>query len=257
MPWDPDQYELFSGPRKRPALDLLRSFDMDDPNYVVDLGCGTGSLTAILAARWPAARVEGIDNSESMLERARESDANVTWISGDMARWEPDSPVDVLFSNAALHWLDDHPALIERLVATLSRECVLAVQMPDNHREPSHQVAIRLAADPRWRRTLESVKREFSVLNPDEYLDLLQPHFDSVDMWRTTYMQVLEGEHGVADWVQGSFLKPFLDALGVEKGASFLGEYRSRISQHYSVLPDGTTLFPFTRLFFVAQRGSG
>jgi len=254
MPWDPDQYELFSGPRTRPALDLLRSFDLDDPSYVVDLGCGTGNLTAILAARWPGARVQGIDNSESMLERARELDANVTWINADIAHWEPDSPVDVLFSNAALHWLDDHPRLIERLVGTLSPECVLAVQMPDNHREPSHQVALTVASDSRWRRTLEPVMREFSVLNPDEYLELLHPHFDTVDMWRTTYMQVLEGQHAVADWVQGSFLKPFLDALDADLAVAFLSEYRSRIKRDYSTLTDGRTLFPFSRLFLVAQR---
>lgn len=257
MPWDPDQYELFSGPRTRPALDLLRSFGVSDPEYVVDLGCGIGHLTAILAKRWPAARVEGIDNSSTMLARARELDANITWTCGDISQWEPEAPVDVLFSNAALHWLDDHPGLIGRLVATLSRESVLAVQMPDNHREPSHHVAVRLAGHPRWRRALEPVVRESSVLKPDEYLQLLQPYVDTVDIWRTTYMHVLDGEHAVADWVQGSFLKPFLDALGVEEADSYLSEYRSRISRHYPALPDGTTLFPFTRLFIVAQRRKG
>jgi trans-aconitate 2-methyltransferase len=254
MPWDPDQYQLFSGPRTRPALDLLRSFEIRSPQYVVDLGCGAGNLTALLAARWPAARVEGIDNSVAMLERAQELGANVTWINADITQWEPDSPVDVLFSNAALHWLDDHPGLIERLVGTLSRESVLAVQMPDNHREASHQVALTLASDPRWQRTLDPVIREFSVLTPDEYLELLQPHFDTVDMWRTTYMQVLEGEHAVADWVQGSFLKPLLDALDDDLAAGFLNEYRSRIKRHYSTQADGRTRFPFSRLFFVAQR---
>ena len=254
MLWDPDQYELFTGPRTRPAVDLLRSFEADSPETVVDLGCGTGHLTAALAGRWPSAGIVGVDKSSSMLARAAKQGGEITWVEADIAEWHPPREVDVIFSNAALQWLDDHRRLFPRLAGFLSPRSVLAVQMPDNGGEPSHCVAIELASGSKWGSRLRSVVRLSPLLSSGEYTELLEDHFDEVEIWRTTYVHVLDGEHAVSEWVQGSFLKPFLDALDEEDAAAFLAEYRTLIRPAYETLADGRTLFPFSRLFIVARR---
>ena len=136
--WDPAQYLKWSDHRLRPAIDLVQRVPLSDPARVVDLGCGTGNVTALLRARWPDARMTGVDGSPAMLERACASDPRVYWQHADVATWTPPAPVDVLFSNATLHWLDDHAALFPRLLSTVAPAGALAVQMPRNFGEPSH-----------------------------------------------------------------------------------------------------------------------
>src|SRR5262245_59994510 len=139
MAWDPTQYEAFRGPRTRPALDLIGALPAFDPDLVVDLGCGTGRIARLLAERFPAAAVQGVDSSASMLaEAAAEGESRIEWRQADIARWAPDRPVGLLFSNAALHWLPDHAALFRRLLDGVAPGGVLAVQMPRNFAQPSH-----------------------------------------------------------------------------------------------------------------------
>ena len=126
--------------------------------------------------------------------------------------------------------------------------------MPDNGAEPSHRIGIELASGSKWGSRLRSVVRLSPLLSAREYTELLEEHFDGLEIWRTTYLQVLDGEHAVSEWVQGSFLRPFLDALDKEEAAEFLTEYRTLIRPAYQRLPDGRTLFPFSRLFIVARR---
>ena len=150
MTWDPDIYHLFSAPRLRPALDLIGAIDHAGPNTVVDLGCGTGQATVALAERWPEAQVVGIDRSEEMLSRVPLNNERISWELGDIAKWQPVQPPDVIFSNATLHWLDHHETLLPRLAEFLSPQGVLAIQLPANHSEPSHRIAIELASGKRW-----------------------------------------------------------------------------------------------------------
>ena len=139
MTWNPQQYLKFAGERLRPALDLMARIDVPAPRTIVDLGCGPGNVTALLAERWPQAQVVGIDNSEAMLAKARASaPGNVEYVAGDLAAWTPGATVDLVYTNAALHWLPDHASLFPRLMAALAPGAVLAVQMPSNFREPSH-----------------------------------------------------------------------------------------------------------------------
>ena len=132
MPWDPDRYLRFVDHRTRPGLDLASRIPDIDACSIVDLGSGTGHLTALLAERWPEASILGIDSSEEMVERARLDHPSLKWVVGDVGTWQPKEPVDLLFSNAALHWVDDHAALFPRLRSYLADGGVMAVQMPDN-----------------------------------------------------------------------------------------------------------------------------
>jgi trans-aconitate 2-methyltransferase len=251
--WDPAQYLRWSDHRLRPAVDLLQRVPLSRPARVVDLGCGTGNVTALLRARWPSAQVSGVDGSPAMLERARASDPGVEWQEADVATWTPPAPVDVLFSNATLHWLDDHAALFPRLLTAVASGGALAVQMPRNFGEPSHTSIDDLAREPRWRDRLERLVRPEPTKPPAFYWDLLAPRVRTLDVWETVYTQALTGDNPVADFVKGSWLKPFLDALDVAERPVFEAAYRGRVARAYAVRADGTTLFPFRRLFIVAQ----
>ena len=254
--WDPSQYLKFAAPRLRPALDLLSRVDSEAPAAVYDLGCGAGAATQLLAARWPAAAVTGVDSSPAMLSRARreEGGAAITWVESDLAGWAPSDAADVLFSNAALHWLEDHDQLFPRLVGCLRAGGVLAVQMPRNHEAPSHACMAEAARAGPWRARLEPVLRPSPVEAPDAYHEILAPLAAAVDIWETEYTHVLDGDNPVLEWTKGTALRPLLEALEVGERERFLAEYAARLSDAYPRRPDGTTLFPFRRLFIVARR---
>ena len=207
MSWDPQQYSRFAGQRLRPALDLIARIPRDRPKNVVDLGCGTGTVTRILKSRWPDASIIGIDASPQMLVEARKAEDGIAWKECDLANWVPAYKCELVFSNAALHWLDDHPGLFARLAGTLAAGGVLAVQMPRNFSEASHTLMHELALSQPWRDALGSLLRPAPVLAPEAYYSLLAPRAASVDIWETEYLQILEGENPVAEWTKAPGLR--------------------------------------------------
>ena len=252
--WDPAKYLEFAGPRLQPALDLLARVPLAAPGAVYDLGCGAGNVTRFLAERWPSAVVTGVDGSSAMLAAARAAAPTVTWEEADLGAWRAPRPADLLFSNAALHWLDDHPRLFPRLIAGLAPGGVLAVQMPRNHGAPSHIEMVAAAEAGPWRERLRPMLRARPVAEPSLYYDVLAPHVSRLDIWETEYLHVLEGANPVVEWTRGSALKPLLDALEEPDRSGFQGEYASRIARAYPPRPDGRTLFTFRRLFIIAVR---
>ncbi|MEQ9334803.1 methyltransferase domain-containing protein [Thalassobaculum sp.] len=254
MAWDPAQYLKFADHRLRPALDLLSRIGAGSPARVVDLGCGTGNVTAILAGRWPGAAVTGVDPSASMLERARAEHPGLAFETADAARWSAVPPVDVLYSNAALHWLGDHDGLFPRLFEQVAPGGWLAVQMPRNFGAPSHTSVAEAAGDGPWGERIRPMLAPPPVDPPAEYVRRLAPMAASLDVWETEYLQILEGENPVAEWTKGTWLRPFLDALEEPERAGFEAAYRARIAAAYPPAADGRSLFPFRRLFMVARR---
>jgi trans-aconitate 2-methyltransferase len=244
MAWNPQQYLKFADHRRRPAIDLLARVALAAPGQVFDLGCGAGNVTRLLRERWPAARIVGVDSSAAMLAKARLEQPNVEWIEADLAAWRPDRPPDLLFSNAALHWLGGHETLFPALVGLLAPGGTLAVQMPRNHAAPSHTGMVEAARGGPWRARLEPVLRPNPVAAPER-----------PDVWEIEYLQVLEGEDAVVEWTKGSALKPLLDALDEPWRGQFLADYRARMRAAYPRRADGTTLFAFRRLFMVAEKG--
>jgi trans-aconitate 2-methyltransferase len=252
MSWDPQQYLRFAGQRLRPALDLIAHIPIEHPQTVADLGCGTGNVTRILRGRWPQAHITGVDGSPQMLAEARKANADIAWEQSQLDVWNPPEKYDLIFSNAALHWLDDHPALFAQLAGNIAGGGVLAVQMPRNFAAPSHTLMHELALSPPWHDVLARLLRPMPVLEPTAYYNLLASRAHSVDIWETEYLQVLEGENPVAEWTKGTWLAPLLAALAPGARAAFEFEYRRRVAQAYPRRPDGKTLFPFRRLFIVA-----
>lgn len=253
MPWDPTLYSAFAQPRLRPALDLLARVDADHPHTVVDLGCGTGNVTRILAERWHDATVTGVDSSPEMLAAAAAQPSRIRWTQSDIAQWKPERPADVLFSNAALQWLDGHETLFPYLLSQLAPRGTLAVQMPHNHYAASHAVMADTVEAGPWAARLRPLARRFPVGDSDFYYDILAPLTASLDIWETEYLHVLDGDNPVVQWTMGTALRPLLDALATPEREEFLVEYSRRIAECYPPRADGKTLFPFRRLFIVAK----
>lgn len=248
--WDPAQYLRFSGLRMRPAVDLIGRVEHPGPTRIWDLGCGHGGPTGVLADRWPESRITGLDSSREMLDRAAPDD-RIEWVVGDIGEWDPNEPADIVFSNAALHWLDDHSSLMPRIVSHLAPGGVLAVQMPRNHGEPSHQRLYETARSDPWAARVGHLVRGSPVGTPAEYHGLLRPMVSELEVWETIYQQELEGDDAVANWAKGSVVRPFLEALGDDADA-FFEDYAARLAGEYATSSNGSTLFPFRRIFFVA-----
>ena len=279
MTWSPEQYLRFAQPRLRPALDLLARIDVAMPARVCDLGCGAGNVTEFLVQRWPGADVVGIDGSAAMLERARQALPSVRWVRHDIAQWSPaqhrderiggrngarigkrigkrkEERFDVIFSNAALHWLPDHQRLFPALVARLAPRGVLAVQVPNNFAAPSHTAIADTVLNGPWRSRLAPLLGPPPVAEPARYFDWLRPHVADIDIWQSEYLQVLEGADPVKEWTKGTWLKRFLEALEPPQATAFEAAYAERVRAAYPPLADGRTLFPFRRLFILARRG--
>jgi trans-aconitate 2-methyltransferase len=253
MAWDPDAYMTFGNERTRPAIELLARVPLRAPIRIIDLGCGPGNSTALLAARWPDANIDGLESSPEMLAKARASKVRATWIEGDVESWSPATLYDVVFSNAALHWIGDHHALLPRLMSHVADGGALAFQIPRNFDAPSHVLMREVANGGPWAAKLANTKR-VNVLSPDDYFDIFAPLAESLDIWETRYLHVLEGEDPVLAWVSGTGLRPFLQPLDSEERETFVAQYRARLRGAYPRRKDGRTLFPFQRLFVVAQR---
>ena len=252
MTWDPAQYLKFADERARPAVDLLARVPHAAPRTVYDLGAGAGNVTRLLRLRWPEAFITGVDASEEMLARARETLPSVRWSQADLSTWRAPEPADVIYSNAALHWLRDHADLFPRLMSDVAPGGVLAVQMPRNFGSPSHTAIVEVARGGDWRGRLEPLIRAAPVGEPAFYFDLLAPLAASVDIWETEYVHVLSGIDPVTEWTKGSALKPLLDALAEPARTAFERRYADLVAKAYPQRPDGRTLFPFRRMFIVA-----
>jgi len=254
MTWHPEQYLRFAEPRLRPALDLLARIALDAPATICDLGCGAGNVTRMLTERWPDARVTGVDASAEMLAKAARDLPGVQWVEADLAHWRAPRPVELIYSNAALHWLPDHDALLPALVGSLASGGVLAVQVPRNFDAPSHTaIAETVRAGP-WRARLEPLLVPAPVAEPRHYHALLAPLAADLDIWQTEYLHRLEGADPVKEWTKGTWLMRYLDALDGAEKIAFETAYAEQVAKAYPPTASGETLFPFRRLFMIAQR---
>ncbi len=247
--WNPEQYLKFGDLRTRPARELAQRVRVASPRRIVDLGCGPGNSTAVCAERWPAASIVGIDNSAAMIEKARASHPEWEWTVCDIAEWasRPDGEkFDVLFSNAALQWVDDHATLFPRLLERLAPGGALAVQMP-SYENQANRVMRELAAEQGLR------AKEWRSHELHFYYETLRPHAAGLDLWATEYVQIMPGFEAIVEWYKGTGLRPYLDAIGdVGERERFLAGFAERLREVYPDSPAGGVLFPFRRVFVVA-----
>jgi trans-aconitate 2-methyltransferase len=230
--WDPATYERFKDERRQPFDDLLRMVEPCPSGRVVDLGCGTGSLTAELHEHCQAAETVGIDGSASMLDAAPSGVPGLRFEVGDISTYDQ-GDLDVVFSNAALHWVPDHETLIPRLVGLLGTYGQIAFQVPANFDHPSHLLAQALAAEEPYLSAFGGsppASRGDTVLGPERYAQMLDG-LGAVEMSARlqVYNHHLPSTAAVVDWVRGTLLTPFQAALGEELFARFVAEYRRRL----------------------------
>ncbi|WP_245651544.1 trans-aconitate 2-methyltransferase [Streptosporangium amethystogenes] len=244
-------YGRYADERSRPFFDLVSRITVANPGYVVDAGCGTGGLTAELARRWPDARVHGFDSSPAMIEKAP-AGGSLSFSVEDVTRWRPERPVDVIVSNAVLHWVPDHRELLPRWMEALAPGGRLAFQVPGNFDAPSHAL-VRELCRTRWRDRLGDLARPSPVDDPAGYHDLLARPGCRVDAWETTYLHVLPGDDAVLSWITGTALRPMLDRLDPAEATGFLADCAALLREAYPRGPHGT-VFPFRRIFVVAGR---
>jgi trans-aconitate 2-methyltransferase len=250
--WDPDRYLAFADERGRPFVELVARIGATAPAEVVDLGCGPGTLTGLLAERWPGAHLTGLDSSPEMIEKAQALGQPVDYAVADVRDWRPERPVDVVVSNATLQWVPGHLELLPRLVAAVAPGGWFAFQVPGNFDEPSHTLRAALAAEEPYAAYTRDAARPSSH-DPAVYYDALAATGCSVDVWETTYTHVLTGPDPVFTWVSGTSLRPTLQALPAELREAFAAELKRRFDAAYPLRADGTVLLPFRRVFAVAR----
>lgn len=250
--WSPSTYLQFADERTRPARDLLAQVPLTAPRKIVDMGCGPGNSTELLVERFPDAEIIGLDSSPAMLEAARQRLPKLQFALADAATWTPQPDVDLVFANAIYQWVPDHLDALSRVFSALKPGGVLAVQMPDNLGEPTHQLMRDTAANGPWAARLASAAR--SPLPPvRHYADRLASA-SHLDLWHSIYNHPLADAPAIVEWVRGTGLRPFLDPLTPPEQTAFLAAYTTAIAQAYPPLTTGKVLLRFPRLFIVAAR---
>jgi len=256
--WNADQYLRFGDERTQPCRDLVARIALASPRRIIDLGCGPGNSTEVLAKQWPDAQLTGLDSSPDMIDAARRTYPNRTWIVGEIAAWAAagDEAFDIVFSNAAMHWVNDHAGIYPQLLNRVAGGGALAVQVPCNYDGAAHRLMRELELSDGWRGAFPAGGvREWHVHGPGFYYDVLAPHAARIDLWETEYIHVMAGPEAIVDWYKGTGLRPFLDALTSETDRTkFTAEYLERIRAAFPRRPNGRVLFPFRRLFVVAYR---
>ncbi len=252
--WSPSQYERFRAEREQPFHDLVALISRRPACRVVDLGCGTGLLTAALHRELQATETLGVDSSDAMLERARTVETvGLRFVRGDIENWQPDAPFDVVFSNAALQWVGDHPALFARLTAMLTPGGELSVQVPANFDHVSHTLAADIAHEEPFVEAMQGYTRTFSVLPPEEYATLLHElGFVAQSVRLQVYGHVLESPDAVVEWVRGTLLTDYESRLPEPLYQEFVARYRARL--HAALGDQRPYFYPFKRILLWGRR---
>ena len=252
MPWNPELYHKFQSERSAPFYDLLTLVDVRPNLKVVDLGCGTGELTRQLADKLPGSHVTGLDSSPQMLEKAASfASPNLVFVEGDQATLTGEW--DLIFSNAALQWSENHAELIPYLYGKLAPGGQITVQVPSNHNHISHQIYRETASEEMFKFILNGFQRYAPVLSIDNYARLF---FDcgaeDIIVFEKIYAHVLEDSDAVVDWISGTALVPYFERLGKHKD-EFVQSIREKMR---AAMPDSPVFYPFRRTFFSARKPS-
>ena len=253
--WNPELYLKFNQERIQPSIDLVARINIDIPKTIIDIGCGPGNSTQILAERWPNAKIVGIDNSPSMIEKAKKDYPHQEWIIVDAGKDSIQGKYDIVFSNATIQWIPDHTRLMKKLHSLLNEKGMLAIQIPMFWDMAIGKSILRIAEAPRWSTFTHSIENTFTIHNCGFYYDVLVNLFSKTDIWETHYMHQMESHSAILDMIRSTGLKPYLETLQNDHDKKdFEQLVLKSIAVDYPAQENGKVLFPFRRLFFVAQK---
>lgn len=253
--WNPELYLKFNQERIQPSIDLVARIQMDNPGAIIDIGCGPGNSTQILAERWPHAKVTGIDNSPSMIEKARKDYPNQEWHIADAGKDFIAGTYDIVFSNAAIQWMPDHAALMKKFHTLLHDKGILAIQVPMFWEMLIGQSIQHVAQSHRWAPIAKNVKDIFTMHEFGFYYDVLSKLFKKIDIWETFYMHQMESHSAILEMISSTGLKPYFEVLqSDEDKKDFEQLVLQRITKDYPTQENGKVIFPFKRLFLLAQK---
>ncbi|MFL0198621.1 methyltransferase domain-containing protein [Clostridium sp. WILCCON 0269] len=251
--WNSAQYLMFRNERTQPSIDLVNRIYNDEPKKIIDIGCGPGNSTQVLAQRFPNAYVLGIDNSQNMIEKAKidypDLDFKICDAGKDLSILDND--FDVVFSNACIQWIPNHNQLLKNMIGLLKPNGILAVQTPMNYQEPIHKIIEEVSTNEKWKSEFTN-PRIFYNLTQSEYFDLLSEISSEFSMWETIYCHKLKSHKDIMEWYRGTGLRPYLDVLSDEKKKDFEQDVFNRVIKEYPIQKNGNVIFRFPRFFFIA-----
>ena len=250
--WDPKKYLEFRQQRTQPAIDLARRIQSCKAGTVLDLGCGPGNSTQVLRQVFPQSHIVGVDYSPQMIQQAKENCPGCDFVLGNATQLQ--GSYDLIFSNACLQWVPDHRKLIPYLFEHLADGGVLAVQVPMNGKEPLLALMDRVVRQEAWPWLEEANPEPNETLLPQEYFDVLSSLTREFDMWETVYYHKMPSVESMVEWIKGTRLRPYLNALSPQWGDQLLDRITGEAKTLYTPQPNGEILFPFRRFFFTAVK---
>lgn len=253
--WNVASYKRFERERTQPAIDLANRIPLANPHKILDIGCGPGNSTNVLKQKYPNAYILGIDSAPEMIEAAQKQHPDLEFRLVDASKDLLDlaQDFDVVFSNASISWMPDHPQLLANMLSLLREDGILAVQVPLHYDMPIHALVTDVLLLPRWKPLFPEI-RLVPLLEEDEYFDLLWDLTPEFSLWKTVYCHVLASFDDVWEWFHSSGLRPYLCLLGEDEKKAFEQDIRDRSHEYYTLRKNGRLLFRVPRLFFTAER---
>ena len=250
--WNSEQYLKFENQRTQPAIDLVKRITIEQPKNILDIGCGPGNSTSVLKLMFPQAYILGVDNSEDMIKKAEEAYPNINFqicdITTDLDKVDK---YDVIFSNACLQWVPNHKEVIPMLFNKLNKNGILAVQIPMNGQETLFKIMNDVVSESRWKFSSMRIETNETLL-PEEYFDILASCTDDFDIWETVYYHNMPSVKAMVEWIKGTRLRPYLNALDKVNAEKLEREITKRATAAYDTQKNGEIIFKFKRFFFVA-----
>lgn len=252
--WNSEQYLKFKKQRTQPAVDLAKRISGINPRTVLDIGCGPGNSTAVLKSIFPLAYIIGVDNSENMIAKAKSAnpELNFELMSVDDV-CNSETKYDVIFSNACLQWVPDHKKVLPMLFGRLNESGVMAIQMPINTEEPLFRIITETVNEEKWNFP-SSLHEQNRTLSSSEYFDIISSLTDTFDIWETTYYHDMPSVNAMIEWVKGTRLLPYIQALNETDAVRLIDEITQKAVRVYKTQKNGNIIFRFRRLFITATR---
>jgi len=253
--WNPELYLKFDKERIQPSIDLVSRIDFDNPKNIIDIGCGPGNSTQILSQRWPKSQITGVDNSLAMIEKAKLDFPSQEWKLLDAGKDELLGEFDIVFSNATIQWIPNHFELLKKFRHILSDNGIIAIQLPLFFDMPLGQSIAKISKEKRWSTVTDCVNDLFTIHNHSDYYDFLSELFNSVEIWESDYVHIMDSHYSILEMIRSTGLRPYLDRLESDTDKrDFEDKVLADIKKDYPIQNNGKVLFPFKRLFIIAKK---